>query len=118
MTSNELKHRARLQEWAIAIEDCRSSGMSVKEWCRNRGVTTTTYYRWERQILALAGVQWNKPHEFMAATTFAELPIPQGQCHTVAQQAATVHVNGIAIDIYPGMDAELLKNLLEAVKLC
>ena len=118
MTSNELKHCARLQEWAIAIEECRSSGTSVKEWCRNRGSTTTTYYRWERQLLALAGGQRDKPQELMAATTFAELPIPQGQCRTVAQQAATVHLKDMSIDIYPGMDGELLKLVLEAVKSC
>ena len=34
MTSNELKHQAKVQEWGLAIQDCRSSGVSVREWCR------------------------------------------------------------------------------------
>ena len=29
MTSAELKHGAKLQEWAARIQDCRSSGLSV-----------------------------------------------------------------------------------------
>ena len=37
----ELKHRAELQEWAAQIQECRSSGLSVSEWCRQQGVTTT-----------------------------------------------------------------------------
>ena len=41
MTSNELKHEAKKQEWNIAIQECRSSGLSVSEWCRQQGVTTT-----------------------------------------------------------------------------
>lgn len=41
MTSAELKHRAELQEWAAQIQECRSSGLSVSEWCRQQGVTTT-----------------------------------------------------------------------------
>lgn len=41
MTSAELKHRAELQEWATQIQECRSSGLSVSEWCRQQGVTTT-----------------------------------------------------------------------------
>ena len=118
MTSNQLKHQAKLQEWAGAIQECRSSGMPVKEWCRNRGVTTTTYYRWERQLLSLADSLRGKPQELSTGTTFAEVPMPQEQCRTVAQQAATVHLNDIAIDIYPGMDAELLKILLETVRTC
>ena len=55
MTSTELKHQARLQEWAGAIQDCRSSGLSVRQWCRERGTTPTTYYRWERELLSIAG---------------------------------------------------------------
>ena len=30
MTSAELKHRVKLQEWAARIQDCRSSGLSVR----------------------------------------------------------------------------------------
>ena len=30
MTSAELKHRVNLQEWAARIQDCRSSGLSVR----------------------------------------------------------------------------------------
>ena len=30
MTSAELKHRAKLQEWSARIQDCRSSGLSVR----------------------------------------------------------------------------------------
>lgn len=33
MTSTELKHHARLKEWALAIQECRSSELSVKQWC-------------------------------------------------------------------------------------
>ena len=116
MTSNQLKHQAKLQEWAGAIQECRSNGMSVVEWCRGRGVTTTTYYRWERQLLPMASGLQSKPPELAATRTFAEVLMPQEQCHTVAQQATTIHLNEIAIDIYPGMDAELLKTLLEAVR--
>ncbi len=117
MTSNVLKHQAKLQEWTVAIQDCRSSGLSVKQWCRNRGVTTATYYRWERELLALTGGTRNKP-QLAAPTTFVELPAPRQPCRTVSEQSATVYINDIAIDIYPGMDAELLKTLLDAARSC
>ena len=55
MTSNELKHQAKVQKWGLAIQDCRSSGLSVREWCRQRGITPTTYYRWEREVLSGIG---------------------------------------------------------------
>ena len=55
-----------------------------------------------------------KPEALAAATSFAELPMPQGPCRTATQQAATVHTN----DIYPGKDTELLKVLQETVSVC
>ncbi|MFR8411218.1 MAG: IS66 family insertion sequence element accessory protein TnpA, partial [Butyricicoccus sp.] len=47
MTSAELKHRAKLQEWSARIQNCRSSGLSVRAWCRQEGINASTYYRWE-----------------------------------------------------------------------
>ena len=49
MTSAELKHRVKLQEWAARIQDCRSSGLSVRAWCRQEEINAATYYRWERR---------------------------------------------------------------------
>ena len=53
MTSNELKHKAKLQEWALTVQECRSSGKPVKQWCIENKIKVTTYYRWEREILGL-----------------------------------------------------------------
>ena len=117
MTTNELKHQANLQKWAGAVQECRSSGLSVKQWCRDYGITTTTYYRWERELLGIADESRNKP-ESTGTVTFAQLPAPQQQCRTVSEQAATVRIGDMAIDIYPGMDGDLLKALLEAVRSC
>ena len=54
MTSNELKHEAKKQEWSMSIQECRGSGLSVRAWCRQEGINAATYYRWERELLALA----------------------------------------------------------------
>lgn len=37
MTSTELKHQAKLQEWSARIQDCRS-GLSVRAWCRQKEI--------------------------------------------------------------------------------
>ena len=115
MTSNELKHEAKKQEWSMSIQECRGSGLSVREWCRQRGVTTATYYRWERELLT--GVQRNGAPP-STAVTFAELPAPkQGSCN-VAERCATLHIGNASLDIYSGCDAEQLKILVELLRLC
>ena len=115
MTSTELKHHARLQTWSEAVRDCRSSGLSVKQWCRQREITTTTYYRWEREVLNLANTEKHPGTE--SAVTFAELPPAQEQ-QKVSERAATFRCGDIHIDIYNEASPELLRSILEAVQLC
>lgn len=114
MTAIELKHEANLQRWSQAIRDCRSSGVPVKKWCETQGITTTTYYRWERAVLSEARL----PQKSTARVSFAELPAPAQMQHTVAQQVATVRYNDVSLDIYPGMDADTLQLILSAIRSC
>ena len=81
MTSTELKHRVKLQEWAARIQDCRSSGLSVRAWCRQEEINAETYYRWERELLALAETE---PCSRVSAVRFAELPAPKRGSRNVA----------------------------------
>lgn len=117
MTSaTTLKHQARLQEWSVRIQDCRSSGLSVSRWCKEKGVTPTTYYRWEREVLTLTDNSCNPPTQ--NAVTFAELPPPEKQCHTITERSATLRVGEISVDLYQKLDAELLMTLIEALRSC
>ena len=115
MTSAELKHRVKLQEWAARIQDCRSSGLSVRAWCRQEEVNAATYYRWERELLT--GVRRNGAPP-STAVTFAELPVPKQVSRNVAERFVTLHIGNASLDIYPGCDTEQLKMLVEFLRLC
>jgi len=34
----------RLQNWAVQINECRQSGLSVRQWCGENGINMKTYY--------------------------------------------------------------------------
>ena len=110
MTSNELKHQARTQEWGVAIQECRSSGLSVREWCRQRGVTTTTYYRWEREVLSSIR---RKDAADRSAAVFVELPAPQ-PLRNVSERTVTLNLGKGSIDLYQ----EMLRTLVEILRTC
>ena len=114
MTSAELKHRAKLQEWSARIQDCRS-GLSVRAWCRQEEINAATDYRWDRELLALAETE---PCSSVSAVRFAELPTPKQGSRNVAERSATLHIGNASLDIYPGCDAEQLKMLVELLRLC
>lgn len=115
MTSAELKHCVKLQEWAARIQDCRSSGLSVRAWCRQEEINAATYYRWERELLALAETE---PCSSVSAVRFAELPAPKRGSRNVAECSATLHIGNASLDIYPGCDTEQLRLLVELLRLC
>ena len=115
MTNAELKHRVQLQEWAARIQDCRSSGLPVRAWCRQEEINAATYYHWERELLTAAD---QAPCSAVLAVTFAELPAPKQVSCNVAERSATLHIGNASLDIYPGCDAEQLKMLVELLRLC
>ena len=114
MTSNELKHQAKVQKWGLAIQDCRSSGLSVREWCRQRGITPTTYYRWEREVLSGIG---RKDAEGRSGGTFVELPAPQ-PLRNNSERTATLNIGSSSIDLYQEMGPEFLRTLVELLRQC
>ena len=115
MTSVELKHRAKLQEWSARIQDCRSSGLSVRAWCRQERINATTYYRWERELLTAAD---QAPCAAVPAVTFAELPAPKQVSCNISERCATLHIGKASLDICPGCDAEQLRLLVALLRLC
>ena len=115
MTSAELKHQTKQQEWAAQIQNCRSSGLPVRAWCRQEGINASTYYRWERELLTAAD---QAPCSAVPAVTFAELPAPKQVSCNVAERSATLRIGNASLDIYPSCDTEQMKKLVELLRLC
>ena len=40
----------RVQVWAERIAEYRSSGKSVRAWCREKEISEKTYYYWQRRL--------------------------------------------------------------------
>ena len=116
MTSTVIKHQARLQKWVAAVQECRSSGLSVRQWCKQREITPTTYYRWEREVLSIANMAREATQE--PAIAFVELPTPKQKNRNIAERVVTIHINDDSIDIYGTVDHELLKSMVEALRSC
>ena len=69
VTIYEIQNAQKAPIWKQRIIECRSSGKSVREWCKEHGLDFTTYYRWERKILANI-----IPAEDYPASDFPTLP--------------------------------------------
>ena len=100
----------RVQIWAERIAECRSSGMSVRAWCRENEISEKTYYYWQRRL-----------YQQMVSTAervdFAEIPqgAQTGQC---SGAAAKISLSGATIEVYPGADAQMIRVILQTLQSC
>lgn len=42
----------RAQEWAMRIQECSASGLTKREFCRQRGISEKSFYYWLRKLRA------------------------------------------------------------------
>ena len=41
----QVKSELRKERWKQLIQDCQSSGMTIRDWCAQNGIKEQTYYR-------------------------------------------------------------------------
>ena len=99
----------RLENWTTRIMACRSSGMTVRAWCRENGLSEKTYYYWQRRLFQTLSEQ-----KTVYKTAFAEVtpPVCSGNV------AVTVRIAGAVADIHPGADAATVETVLRILKSC
>ena len=98
----------KLALWAERVSACRSSDLSVRDWCRENEICEQTYYRWQRRLYGIAKAQQEQPR-------FAEIT-PSHM--TSAPAAVTVRIAGAEIDIQNGADEETVGMMLRLLKSC
>ncbi len=40
----------RAQQWAMVVQECATSGLSNREFCKQRGIVEKTFYYWQRKL--------------------------------------------------------------------
>lgn len=118
MDARQLKHMALLEEWKGRVAECRSSGQSVRAWCRERSVSITEYYRWEKEILSEAGRQM-AVRESAVEKRFVEIPALPEQADSSGRKptlAAKLRIKGGELEVYVGADETVLAALVRVLK--
>ena len=81
-----------------------SSGLTVKAWCQENGVSPGSYYRWQRRLYDLSTVQTERAE-------FAEVPL--GKRSTTV---AVLHLPGGDVEVLPGADEETLRTICRVMR--
>lgn len=95
----------RLELWTERVSACRQSGKSVRDWCRENGISEKTYYYWQRRIFQACQTE---------APTFAEVTIPESR----HEPAAVLRYGDLSIEIQNSADSETIHAIIAAVRSC
>ena len=96
----------KLVEWSERVAACRNSGIPVKAWCAQEGISEKTYYYWQRKVFQAAQGEEER---------FVEITSSSPAGGTVV---ATVTGKGLSAEIHSGADVETLRALLHAMRSC
>ena len=112
----ELKLAVRMQEWSVRIAECRNSGMSVRAWCNEQGISVQTYYRWEKRFVEKATRQLSLPAPTRAGLLMRINPetMPSDEMNTVGSCITIRHGESV-ITLPAGSSAEAVADLVKAL---
>ena len=112
----ELKLAARMQEWSTRIAECRSSGMSVRAWCKEQGIAIQTYYHWEKRFVSEATRQLSLPAATQARMLMRVNPdaLPNGDENSIGYGIIIRHGESV-ITLPAGSSAEAVADLVKAL---
>lgn len=50
MNTRQVTKNYRLEQWALKISERKNSGLTIKNWCEQEGITQGSYYYWLKQV--------------------------------------------------------------------
>ena len=95
----------RAQNWTMVIQECTNSGLSNREFCRQRGISEKTYYYWLRklrsQMAEVAGPQ---------LVQLEPAPVP------VQEDILQIQYRGAELKLPAGVDMDAVAALLRSLQ--
>src|SRR5689334_12439046 len=95
----------KADEWAERIAAQRRSGMSVKQFCKEQGLTEYSFYAWRKRL------QEKGPVRFALVERRA-----RRQEHTAEAVLELVLATGERLRIGPGVDITTLRTVLDVLR--
>ena len=93
----------RVRQWAAIIRECNASGLSNREFCKQRGITEKTFYYWLRKFRSQMAEA--------AAPQLVQLePVP------VQDDTLQIQYRGAELKLPAGVDMDAVAALLRSLQ--
>lgn len=98
-----IRDEYRAESWRAVIQECSASGLSNREFCRQRGISEKSYYYWLHKLRSqVAGT---------AAPQLVPLePVP------AKEDMLCIHFRGAELKLPVGVDVDAVASLLRSIQ--
>ena len=100
----EIKTTVSMEQWQQRIMECQQSGMSIKAWCQENGVATSSYYHYLRKIR----------ESMLQEKQLVPLKLPKPS----SSPAIRIESGSVTVTLPETASAEQLTAILSALKSC
>ena len=116
MDTRLMANQYKLEQWATLIQECRASGMMIKDWCEQNNIKKDCFYYWQRKVRQAACLAITE--STLPSQRFSEIPSVVTETTTVGDFRAelTILVGGVIVSVSKGTDLGLLKSVIEVLK--
>lgn len=113
MNTSKVTAKYRSSQWMEIIRDRQNSGLNIKEYCEQTGISRHAYYYWQRKLREAACSELIKQEEPTAA-------VPSGWAQlapvAVVESSLKIEVGGCHIDVNIHTDLDLLKKVCRSLR--
>lgn len=125
-----VKRKYKLTEWTRLIQECASSGKTIKEWCEENRISKRMYYYWQRRVreevvssivlsnapvpgIAPANADPSAPVMFRSDVgAFAKIPLSEPLQAETCAIVMSVNIGDAECEIYEGADIDIVERVL------
>ena len=100
-----VRDKYRAQNWAMVIQECSNSGLSNREFCRQRGISEKTYYYWLRKLRSQ-----------MAEAAVLQLVPLESAPALVPDELLQIQYRGADLKLPAGVDMDAVAALLRSLQ--
>lgn len=93
----------RAEQWALAIQECSASGLSKREFCRQRGISEKSYYYWQRKLR----------EQIMEASAPKLVRLESGP---LTEEVLQIQYRGSELKLPGGVDIDAVAMLLRSIQ--
>ena len=99
----DVRDAYRAREWAMLIQECSASGLTKREFCRQRGISEKSFYYWLKKLRTqMVGA---------AAPQLVQLEPP-----SVEDSILEIHYRGAEMKLPDDVDMDAVAALLRSIQ--